>query len=151
MPTLLIITTVGVGLVAGVWFAFSSFVTQGLDRAPEREAVIAMQGINQTAVTPLFMLAFLGTALLCVALIVWGGLNLSEARAKLAIGGAALYLVGSFFVTMAANVPLNNALDRATPGPAAWEAHRPWQGWNHVRTVTGIAALVLLLIALVQD
>ena len=153
---LLGVTTVACGLVAGVWFAFSSFVTQGLDRAYARAAVTAMQGINKTAVGPVFMLAFLGTALLCVAVVVWGGLNWSEARAKLAIAGSLLYLGGTFVVTMAANVPLNDRLERVDPRGGdvarAWQDYvGPWLAWNHVRTVTAIAAFALLLVAVVRD
>ncbi len=143
-----IATTVGAGLVAGTFFAFSAFVMAGLNRASGRQATVAMQGINETAVTPLFMLALLGTALLSVALIVWGGLHLDDARAKLAIGGAALYLV-AVVVTIAASVPLNDRLAEATPGAAAWQDYYgAWLAWNHVRAVAGIAALVVLLLAL---
>jgi uncharacterized membrane protein len=149
---MLIVTTVGVALVAGAFFAFSAFVMQGLNRANGRQATIAMQGINETAVTPLFMLAFLGTALLCVGLIVWGGLHADQARAKLAIAGGALYLVGTFLVTVAANVPLNDKLAKATPGAAAWhDYYGTWLAWNHVRAVASVGALVLLLLALIQE
>ena len=57
-----------------------------------------------------------------------------------------------FLVTIAGNVPLNDTLDRATPGRAAWHDYLgSWLAFNHVRAVTGLAALVLLLIALNQD
>jgi uncharacterized membrane protein len=57
---------------------------------------------------------------------------------------------------MAGNVPLNDAL--APLDPASVEAHHEWAHyldswttWNHVRTVTGIAATAALTIGLVQD
>jgi len=143
---LLGITTVGVALVAGVFFAFSAFVMQGLDRAPGAAATSAMRGINETAVTPAFMLAFLGTTLLCVALIVVSALDVDAGGAKLAIAGGALYLVGAFGTTIAANVPLNDRLER---GEVAWAEYvGPWLAFNHVRTAGALAALVLLLLAL---
>jgi uncharacterized membrane protein len=149
MPTLLIVTTVGVALVAGAFFAFSAFVMQGLDRAPGREATVAMQGINETAVTPLFILAFLGTTVLCVALAVWGGMHLDVARGRLALAGAVLYVVGVFGVTVGGNVPLNDRLAQAAPGAAAWaDYYGRWLALNHVRTAAGGVALVLLLLAL---
>lgn len=153
---LLLVTTVGTGLLAGVWFAFSSFVAAGIARGPEREAIVAFQGINRVAVTPVFMLAFLGTAALSLALVVWGGVSWSDARAKLAVGAGALYLIGSFGVTMAANVPLNDRLDRVdATGPDAARAwadyYGPWMLWNHTRTLTAIAALALLVVALTRD
>jgi uncharacterized membrane protein len=152
MSALLLVTTAGVGLVAGVWFAFSAFVMAGLDRAPAREAVVAMQGINRSAVGAPLMLALFGTALLCVALLVWGATHWSDPGAKWGVAGAATYLVGSVLVTIAGNVPLNDKLEKATPGKAAWsDFYGSWLAFNHVRAVTGLAALVLLLLALNSD
>lgn len=146
MVTLLLITTVGVGLVAGVFFAFSAFVMAGLDRASDSEAAAAMRGINETAVTAPFMLAFLGATLLCVALAVVSGLSLDETRARLALAGAVVYVAGTFLVTIAANVPINDRLAREDIG---WRDYLgPWQARNHVRTASSTAALVLLLLAL---
>ena len=146
MMAILLITTVGVGLVAGVFFAFSAFVMQGLARAPEPAATSAMPAINETAVTPLFMLALLGTTLLCAALVVVGGLHIDEARWRLAVAGGAVYVVGTFLVTVAANVPLN---DRLARGDIAWDGYAgPWTAFNHVRAASSLAALVLLLLAL---
>jgi uncharacterized membrane protein len=97
----------------------------------------------------MFMLAFIGATLLCLALGVWGGLHLDETRGKLALAGAVLYVVGGFVVTMVANVPLNNALAQATPGAAAWhDFYSAWLTWNHVRTAASVAATVLLLLAI---
>lgn len=146
---MLLVTTIGAGLVAGVFFAFSAFVMQGLNRAPGREATIAMQGINETAVTPVFMLAFVGTTLLCLVVAVWGGLHLDEARGVLALSGAVVFVLGTFVVTMAANVPLNNTLAAAAPGTASWhDYYGAWVAWNHVRTAAAVAATVLFLLSL---
>lgn len=143
---MLVVACVGTGLVAGVFFAFSAFVMRGIDRAPDGAATSAMRGINETAVTPAFMVAFLGTTLLCLALAIWGGLNLDEPRARLALAGALVYVVGAFGVTVAANVPLN---DRLARGAVAWSEYvGPWLAFNHVRTASSIAAAVLLLSAL---
>jgi uncharacterized membrane protein len=153
---LVAVTTGGCGLVAGVWFAFSSFVMQGLHRADAREAVAAMHGINKTAVTAVFMTAFGATALLCLGLAVWGVLTWHDLRAKLVVAASAIYLIGSFGVTSAANVPLNNKLERVdASGPHAgrgWhDFYAPWLAWNHVRTITAIAAFALFLTALLRD
>ncbi|MDN5698593.1 MAG: hypothetical protein L0G70_11570, partial [Rubrobacter sp.] len=51
----------GCGLVAGVFFAFSSFVMAALKRLPAAEGVAAMQAINALAVTPMLMAGFFGT------------------------------------------------------------------------------------------
>src|SRR5262249_58199143 len=54
--------TVGSGLAAGVFFAFSTFVMTALGRLPDREGLMAMQEINDAAPTPWFTLAWIGPA-----------------------------------------------------------------------------------------
>ena len=56
-------------------------------------------------------------------------------------------------VTIARNVPLNDrlaALERGdTGGAALWEEYLDrWTAWNHVRTVTSLAAAAALTVAL---
>ena len=51
------------------------------------------------------------------------------------------------------NVPLNNALDTATPssadGARLWARYlSTWTPWNHVRTVTSFAATAALIAGL---
>jgi len=69
MATLDIVTLIAAGanlLVAGVFFAFSSFVMQALDSLGVRESVAAMRAINSRAVTPAFMVALFGSAAVAV-------------------------------------------------------------------------------------
>lgn len=144
---------IGCALAAGVFFAFSSFVMQGLDDAPAPAALAAMQGINRLAPTPAFMTVLFGSALLCLALAAVSLAKLDATPARFGLAGALLYLVGAIGVTMAANVPLNNALERADadgPGAAqAWSRYlRPWLRWNHLRTLSSTAATAALAAAL---
>jgi len=73
---------------------------------------------------------------------------------QMAIGGA-LYVIGMLVVTIAGNVPLNNALeavDAASPeGETMWQRYmRQWLPWNHVRTVSCTVSMALLMAAVVQ-
>src|SRR5919199_2262044 len=143
LDVLTLATALGCGLVAGVFFAFSSFVMAGLDRLPAPEGVAAMQSINRTVITPSFMLAWLGTGVLCVGLAAWSAAA-REGHAAAALAAGAIYVVGTVGVTFAVNVPLNDRLDAADPaaGEAAplWRTFvRRWTAWNHVR---GAAAFV---------
>jgi uncharacterized membrane protein len=143
----------GSALVAGVFFAFSTFVMDGLARRPSAEGMAAMQSINVTAVRPAFMAAFLGTAAVCVAVIVWAVATWGDRRAALLLAGGLLYLVGSILVTGVRNVPLNDSLARLDPhaadSEAEWSAYLDgWTAWNHVRTVTGLAAVAAFVLAL---
>lgn len=149
-------TGLGCGLTAGVFFAFSAFVMDGLDRLPATQGIAAMQSINRTAVTALFMTALFGTALLCLGLAVWAAASWGERRAPWVLAGSALYLIGAIGVTIARNVPLNDRLAALRPDSAeaaqAWrEFVTTWTAWNHVRTVAALAAAALLTIALTSD
>jgi uncharacterized membrane protein len=111
-----------------------------------------MQGINLSAVRPLFMATLFGTAAGCAALLVAGLASLDEPGSTLLVAGGATYLLGAILVTAAYNVPLNNRLaaaDPADPGIAAlWRDYlRRWTLGNHVRTVASAAATVLLTLA----
>lgn len=146
-------TALGCGLVAGVFFAFSSFIMPALKRLPPKQGVAAMQSINVLAVTPVFMTALFGTALACLGLSVWAVLGSGDQPTAVLISGGALYLVGSIGVTMAFNVPLNNRLDPldAEDGDGArfWDEYlSKWTAWNHVRTVAALGAAAALTIAL---
>ncbi|GAB3167591.1 DUF1772 domain-containing protein [Myceligenerans halotolerans] len=149
MYTVLTVASVALlGLSAGVFHAFSSFVMSGLDRAGDRVAGEAMTGINDTAVRPAFMSVFFGALLVPAATGVYG-LVADDGGAAWVLAAAAVYLVGAFGVTVARNVPLNNRLLTAADKAAAWrDYYRPWTAWNHVRTVASAAATVLAAIGL---
>src|SRR5262249_7723397 len=71
------VVAVGTGLMAGMYFAFSSSVMQALDDLAPSDGTAVMQSINRAVPNPVFLLVFLGTALGCVALAVvalvrWG-------------------------------------------------------------------------------
>lgn len=100
------------GLVAGVFFAFSTFVMAALRRLPPAQGIAAMQSINVTVMTPLFMLALFGTAVVSVVLAVMAVLDWGDAGAGLVFGGAIAYVLGTAITTMAYHVPRNNMLDR---------------------------------------
>jgi uncharacterized membrane protein len=141
-------------LVAGVMFAFSTSVMPALGRRPAPEGIAAMQAMNSAILNPVFGLAFGGAALLCAALAVTAPFTVDESHALLRGLGAALYVVGTFGVTMAINVPMNvelDAADAAAPeGTAVWRRYlRRWTAWNTLRTILGAAASALLVISLV--
>jgi uncharacterized membrane protein len=143
----------GCGLNAGVFFAFSSFVTAGLARLAPGEGINAMNAINVAAVTPLFMALLFGTGALCVIAIVLALFQWGSPGSLLALVAGVIYLAGSIVVTMLRNVPLNNALARVTQadafGSATWTSfQRDWTRWNHVRTAACAVATALFIAAL---
>ena len=157
MPDALFVLTfiaaLGSGLVAGVLFGFSTFIMPGLGRLSAAEATRAMQSINITAITPLFMGALFGTAAVCAAAMVGVAVDWDSSYGVYVLVGGALYLIGVIGVTMAANVPRNNVLAAVdSTGPDAervWSTYlREWTAWNHVRTVAPLIAAGLFVAAL---
>jgi hypothetical protein len=56
------VAAVGSALIAGLFFAFSTFVMTALFRLPVDQGVAAMQSINKVILGSLFMPVFFGTA-----------------------------------------------------------------------------------------
>jgi hypothetical protein len=89
-PLLLILTTLaalGCAVLAGVFIAFSTLVMKALGRVPAPQGILAMQEINRAALTPAFMVLFLGTTLLCGLLTVWSFLLWGSGSALLLLAG----------------------------------------------------------------
>ena len=118
LETLTFVTTLGAAVMGGVFYAFSTGVMQALGRLPSPQGAAAMQSVNIAVINPLFLGLFLGTAALCLGLCVAAPFTWDESGSGWRLTGALLYLVGSFVVTGAANVPLNNALAAVDPSSA---------------------------------
>ena len=151
--TLTLITALGCGMVGGMLFVFSSSVMKALDRLPPAQGIAAMQSINVVVINPWFMGAFFGTAAVCVLVLVFSLLRWNEAEAVYLLSGGLVYLIGTILVTMAFNVPRNDALASVDPesadGAKLWARYVPsWTAWNHLRTATALAAAVLLILSL---
>ena len=145
--------TLGSALIAGAFFAFSSFVMQALARLPAAHGIAAMQSINVVVINPWFLGVFVGTAAVCVLLAVSALLTWHEPGAMPLLTGALLYFFGTFVVTMAFNVPRNNLLAATKPdgtdAASVWLNYvSTWTAWNHVRTVAALAATALLIVAM---
>lgn len=148
-----LITALGCGLIAGVFFAFSTFVMTALARLAPSEGIAAMQSINIAVVNSLFLVAFLGTGAACVLVMISAFVRWHSPGAVWQLCGSALYLVGSFLVTVVCNVPMNDALAAVTPsdpeGAGRWASYLAnWTLWNHVRTVAALAAAASFTAAL---
>ncbi|MEU6675313.1 anthrone oxygenase family protein [Streptomyces sp. NPDC046925] len=150
---LVVLGALAAGLVAGAFVAFSTFVMPALAALPPAQGIAAMQSINVKAVTAGFMTVFMGAAgLSAVVAVVTFVLWPDEGTVELLLGSA-LYLFGSFGVTIAANVPRNDALaklDAQAPQSADhWRRYvREWTLWNHIRVGASLAASASFILAL---
>lgn len=151
--TVLIAATMTTGLTAGVFGLYQHTVMQGLARADDRTFVGAFQAIDRAIINPWFMLSFLGALLLTVAAAI---LNPGRALSPWIVGALVLYLV-VVVITMAVNVPMNDALKAAgDPDRIADLAlvrerfdEARWLAWNLVRTIATTVAFGALCWALV--
>ncbi|MBD0320675.1 MAG: DUF1772 domain-containing protein [Gemmatimonadetes bacterium] len=148
VPALTLLAALGCGLMAGVFFAFSTFVMRALARLPAEQGIAAMQSINTAVLRSSFLAVFLGTAAVCAVVAVL-------VRDGYAIAGGVLYLVGTFGVTVGLNVPLNEELGRVDgaggAGEEVWKRYTVvWTRWNHVRTAAALAATAALILALMR-
>jgi uncharacterized membrane protein len=146
-------SALGCGLIAGVFFAFSTFVMKALAQQPPAHGIATMQSISITVINPWFMTVFLGTAAACLFLAISSLLKWHQPGAVYLLVGSLLYFIGTFLVTIAFNVPLNDALASADPnsgeGAKLWARYLiDWTFWNHVRTVAAIAAAAAFTFAL---
>jgi uncharacterized membrane protein len=151
----LVAATLTMGLLAGLFYAFSVSVMPGLRRSGNRTFVETMQQINIAIVNPSFMISFLGAPILTL---VAGLLQLyPEGLILLPWIAAALVLcLVALGITFGINIPLNNALDAAgrpaageDPAAARTAFEARWVRFNTVRTWTSIAAFACLTWALV--
>src|SRR5687768_2485879 len=97
LGVMLLVSALGSGVIAGVFFIFSVCVMKALGKLPAAHGIAAMQSINVVIINPLFLTAYLGTGAAGVAA---AAVALMRARASAyALPGAALYLVGVVLVT----------------------------------------------------
>jgi uncharacterized membrane protein len=155
IETLTLLGALGCGLISGVFFAFSVFVMKALARLSPGEGIAAMQSINLAVINPFFLSVFLGTGLICAALMIASYWRWPNGGAGYSLMGGSLYVVGTLLVTMVCNVPRNNALaavnSSAPEAAELWARYlKEWTAWNHLRTVAALAAALALTLAYCQ-
>jgi uncharacterized membrane protein len=150
----LLLATLTMGLMAGVFGLYAHAIMPGLGKTDARTFVGAFQAIDRAIINPLFMATFFGAAVLTVAA---AALHLGDDPAPWIIAALVLY-AAVFVITIAVNVPLNDAIkaagdpDRISDLAAVREQFDEgrWAAWNVVRTVASTVAFGCLLWALVE-
>ena len=153
ITSLLWICAIGCGLIAGLFFAFSTFIMTALARIEQPSGIAAMNMINSTILRSMFIPVFFGTTLASLVLAIMALFHWGEPGSLPMLAGGIVYVMGMFVCTMIANVPLNNALAAVDPaGPDAtpvWSRYlKDWTFWNHLRTLSSTAACALFVAAL---
>lgn len=153
LECLLFLTAISTALMAGLFYAYSCSVNPGLGRLPDAGYLAAMQSINRAILNPVFFASFLGSLVL-LPLCSWAYRGDAGALWYL-LAATTMYFGGVFGVTMAGNVPLNNALDKLELSTASVEQlaqyrtnfEQRWNRLNLVRTVAAILTAALVVLA----
>ncbi|NDZ70261.1 DUF1772 domain-containing protein [Streptomyces sp. SID10362] len=133
----LVAATVATGLMAGTFYVFACAVMPALARSDDRVYVDVMRDINEVIENAVFLPVFLG-ALVLAGLAGWQS---RRAPGRWWVWAGATAYALAFLVTVAGNVPLNDALAR--PGDPAALRERfedPWLAWNAVRAALSTLA-----------
>ncbi|RXM41193.1 DUF1772 domain-containing protein [Chryseobacterium sp. CH21] len=158
MTTLvLIITAVLTALIGGLFYAYSCSVVLGLGKLSDTEYLKAMQNINREILNPVFFMSFMGTVILLpVTTFLFRGHQLAFIFLLLA---TLAYLIGVFGVTIAGNVPMNDALDKFDISNSTTEAIKQmrdnfenrWNFLNNIRTVFSVISIIFVVCACVWN
>jgi uncharacterized membrane protein len=155
VPTLLIdillwSAAISSGLMAGIYFAFSSFVMPAFGKIEISSAIPAMNSINAVILHSWFMPLFFGSSIIALLLIIVGLMNWTDSNSGLLLIAASIYVFGMFLTTAVFNVPLNNQLAQILPdSPDAYQIWndylRNWTKWNHLRTVSSLLSCIIYI------
>jgi uncharacterized membrane protein len=153
IASLLWFAAIGCGLLAGLYFAFSTFIMSALGRIDQAHSISAMNSISSTILHSLFMPFFWGTTVASFVLFIVGFVRRGEPGSMAMLAGGLIYIGGMFICTILFNVPLNNALAAVNPASAeatsVWARYlKDWTLWNHLRTISSTAACALYISAI---
>lgn len=150
------LAAVAVGLMSGLYWAFTVVVMPSLRANDDRSFIAFMQAGNRVTISIWFLPVFVGSLLLPIAaaIALLAGDN-GDAK-RWGIGGAVLATL-PVAITAGGSVPLNLALDRAgdvdsidDPAAVRRAFEGPWTHFNFWRTITSTATLFALIRAVVQ-
>lgn len=149
------LSLVTMGLLAGLFYAFSCAILPGLQNADDRSLIDGMQHINTAIENPIFFATFLGAPALTVAAVVMARHG-SRRVFRWIVAAAALALLG-IVVTGAFNLPLNDDLKNAgdafrigDPGKVRDDFVGPWVAWNIVRALAFTGSFACLAAAVFE-
>jgi uncharacterized membrane protein len=159
MNILLIITLLATALITGLWYAYSCSVNPGLGSLPDHEYLAAMQAINKAILNPVFFAGFMGTLILLPISAWFSYSQPASPRFVLLLIASLAYAIGVFGVTIMGNVPLNETLAAVDLKAASLETiarertnfEGPWNKFHQIRTLASLIALVLTIIACMND
>jgi uncharacterized membrane protein len=156
----LILSALLCSLVAGLVLTFSIVVMPGIRTLGDLDFLRSFKAMDRVIQNnqPIFMLVWVGSALVLLASTVLGIWRLEGRDRILLVVACAIYIFGVHVPTVTISIPLNNRLqsrdlDAMTQSEvlATTEMFESrWLRWNTIRTVVATLTTVLLLVLLVR-
>lgn len=153
ISTMISLSLILCAAIFGFFYAWVCSTMWGLDAADPRIAISAMQAMNASVRNAVFAPAFFGTpvVLAATAALLWA--HDYKTSAKFFALSGAVYLCFGLVLTMAVNVPMNEALARIVvpenleAAKTIWQDYsKPWQFWNQSRTIASGLAFLLAVV-----
>jgi uncharacterized membrane protein len=151
----LVLATMSVGLMAGVFGLYAHTVMPGLGTTDDRTFVGAFQAMDRAIINPWFLVGGFAGALVLTAAAT--ALHIGVASVLPWTVAALVLYLATVVITVRVHLPLNDGLkaagdpDRIDATAARQRFNEPrWVRWNVVRTVLTTAALACLAWALVR-
>lgn len=151
------ITILLLGLMAGLFYAYSISVNPGLAALPDKEYLMAMRSINEAIQNLWFFAAFMGL-LMMLPICCW--LNYSNKTAfYFMLASSLTYFIFVFGVTAFGNVPLNNQLAGFSIDSASVQSlsgmrkqfEMPWNNFHRIRSIASVFAFSLSLFSIIKE
>ena len=147
-------------LVAGLVLTFAIVVMPGIRTMGDIDFLKSFKAMDRVIQKnqPIFMLVWLGSALVLLASTALGIWRLEGLDRVLLVVACAIYIFGVQLPTVTINVPLNNhlqsqELDTMTEHELLATTKKfesRWIRWNTIRTVVATLTTVLLLVLLIR-
>lgn len=155
-----LLSTLLCSLVAGLVLTFAIVVMPGIRTMGDLDFLKSFKAMDRVIQNnqPIFMLVWLGSALVLLVSTALGIWRLEGLDRVLLVVACAIYIFGVQVPTVTINVPLNNLLqsqdlDTMTESELLATTEKfesRWLRWNTIRTVIATLTTVLLLVLLIR-
>lgn len=150
---ILLLATLLMGLLAGIFFTWTNVVTTGIGKLNAIHYLKAFQEMNRTILNPLFFIVFFGPMFLSL-----GAIYIYRAHSIILwilLGGTIIYFIGVIMVTIFGNIPLNEILDSTSLTDISLDEAQnlrdkfetKWNTLNLIRTVSSFLSFLVLILA----
>ena len=148
-----------IGLMTGVFFTWSNAVKPGIGKLGDLEYLTALQSMNRVILNIPFKVVFV-FSIISVALVPVFYIDLFPKKIFwLYIFTFIIYWVGVFGVTVFANIPLNEKLDKTNLESISTKQieelrtsiELEWNNFNLIRAVCSAIIFLLLIISLILN